>query len=211
MRPHPVVVARLELSFRDRASPLYNHDKDKQDKTIQLLNIGDSSSFDVEVEDLVAPQILIAQPEITRLHTERLLYLQPQKEESGTHTIEPSGGILATLDPACQLVNQLSEAFHAQHANPNLKHDDYRYGIKFFVSYRALHGRQFKQRYRLVVHLGEKRAWIEQGIKSRPLISLWRGWRKSPVWGSLPATTFSKSSRFTSAESPIFWEPSPCQ
>ena len=148
-RPRPIVLVTFSYSGKDQTQ--------KVDRTreFRLENIGNSPAFDVHVSPIGVPDAS------HRLITEGLSYLKASENKSCVHGRDPAGGVLSVLQPAETFAHELI-CFFDKTGSGSLSENAFRENkITFTLSYRALDGRRFAQRYAFIVVLMKEAAWIE--------------------------------------------------
>lgn len=148
-RPRPIVLVTFSYSFK--------HNRSAEDRFREFLieNIGDSPAFDVEMSSMEVPDAT------NRLITEGVSHLSAGSAHTCKHRLEKSQGVLAVLATAETFANDLVTYFDSHGVGTMTERIDKRHQIQFGLSYRALDGRHFEQRYAFVVLFSRQRAWIE--------------------------------------------------
>lgn len=155
-RPRPIVIAAFLRSLSETKVP------GASDTYIRLRNIGDSPAFDVLVSPLETPGVVPGLDSVSRLETERVLWLAPGIDPVPcVHRVIPDRGPLSGMRNAAGFVDDAKTFFDMQSRDTSSRSGDHRYEIKFAVSYRSLDGRRFEQCHLFVVHFTRLSAWVE--------------------------------------------------
>ncbi len=154
-RPRPIVVASFE-SYWGSGGRIPN------DISVKLENIGDSPAFDIDVGPMTTPGVVPSLGGPSNLKTDRIRYIPAHETRFGNHNLEGlAPGPLSALKPVGLFLDHAKEYFDQLGRAKATAKPDHRYEIEFTISYSALDGRRFEQRYIFVVHFPMLSAWIE--------------------------------------------------